>query len=362
MLSLFLYIQTKRIIYLYGGIMKNKSKYFIAASVTVLTALIIFNSQKSKAGALNGIILCRDIIVPALLPVLILSGAMARSDCAQVFEKLFGKIIQMLFHLPRTAAAPIIFGAIGGYPSGAVLTRQMLNDAMIDSEDAVRIMRFNVNPGIAFTITAVGSVYLKSTKSGVILYLICTAASLLLGIIQGLFFRSKRYYYNADTKRLGFDKAVISSVDDATKSILNMCAYIIFFSAVIKMFDFPKQAIAFLEITSGIFSNDTVIPFEYLCFFLSFAGLCIHFQIFSIARDFDMKYTDFFIHRLFAACLSYFPGKLYSFYFSQEMPVFSNVAQAIPQASQVNAGLSMVLLAGCVAIIFDIKNKKSKLI
>lgn len=342
--------------------MKEKGKYLAVVGLSALIVIIVLNNEKSKSGALCGIVLCRDIIVPALLPILILCGTMTRSDCAKVFEKLFGKITQTLFHLPRAATTPIIFGAIGGYPTGAVLTRQMLNDGLIDNEDAIRIMRFNVNPGIAFTITAVGSVYLKSTKSGVILYLICTAASLLLGIIQGLFFRKKRYYYHADIKRLDFGKAVISSVEDATKSILNMCAYIVFFSAIIQIFDLPKQALALLEITSGIFSNDAVIPFEYLCFFLSFAGFCIHFQIFSIVKSFDMKYGDFFIHRLLVALLSFFPGKLYSSFFEQQMPVFSNVAQTIPQASQVNSQLSIILLAGCVAIIFDIKNRKSKLI
>lgn len=342
--------------------MKKMGKYISTVGISVLTVLIIFNSEKSKSGAQDGIMLCRDIIVPALLPVLILCGAMTRSTCAQVFEKLFGRITQVLFHLPRVATMPIIFGAIGGYPTGAVLTRQMFCEGLIEQEDAVRIMRFNVNPGVAFTITAVGSVYLKSTKSGVILYLICTATSLLIGIIQGLRFRSKRYYYNAKIKRQDFSDAVISSVEDSTKSIMNMCAYIVFFSAVMQIFSFPRQILALLEITSGIFKSGMIIPFEYICVFLSFAGICLHFQIFSITKDFNMKYTDFFIHRMLAAIVSYFPGKLCSILFSQDTTVFSNVAQTIPQASQVNSGLSIVLLAGCIAIIFDIKNRKSKLI
>lgn len=340
-----------------------KSKSVIETIILcVLAFLVIFNSEKSKAGAINAIGLCRDIIIPSLLPIIIISNSITISKCSLVIEKLFGSLISKIFHLPKSAATPIILGAIGGYPTGAILTKELYESGCIEQEDAKRIMRFNINPGIAFTITAIGSVYLKSIKLGFIIYLICTISSFIAGAVEGIFYKNKKYYYKADTQRLDLSYAVVRSVEIATKSILIMCVYIILFSAILNIFGIKKEYIPLFEITSGIFGYGKAIPLEYLCFFLSFSGICIHLQINAITRAFDMKYYDLFLSRVIAASISYFLGKIYTLLCPQEAEVFSNISNAIPKASSVNSALSIVLLLGCIIIILDLKNKKSKLI
>lgn len=340
-----------------------KAKNYIEAIVLLLLgAAVIINSVDSKAGATSGVMLCRDIIIPSLLPILIISTAMTLSSCRIIFEKIFGKIIASAFHLPKTAAAPIIFGAICGYPSGAILTNQLYKNGLIDQEDANRIMRFNINPGVAFCITAVGSVYLKNQRSGAVIYLICTASSIIIGIIQGLFNKNKKYYYSPNKSHQDLQKAMISSIEASTKSILIMSVYIVFFSAIIKSFKLPAVVIPLFEIAGGIFKSATPIPLEYLCFFISFSGFCIHFQIFGIIKEFNMKYLDLFLSRLISSIISYFLGKAYTIFFPNEAEVFSNISQAIPQANSLNSKLSIVLLLSCIVIVLDVNNKKSKLI
>ena len=75
-----------------------------------------------------------------------------------------------------------------------------------------------------------------------------------------------------------------------------------------------------------------------------------------------MSYFDFFIHRLAGGLLSYFPGKLYTALFSPNEEVFSNISNITPKASEINNGLSVMLLVSCVIIIIDLNNKKSKLL
>lgn len=329
---------------------------------TTLIVLLIIFSSKAKTQAIEGMKMCVNIIVPSLLPVIILTNTLTKSECSTIFEHLF-KPFSKLLRLPSAAICAVIFGLIGGYPTGAVLTNELFEQGLISDNTARRLLRFNFCGGIAFIITAVGTIKLKSTKSGAIIYLTNIFSSLAICIIEGLFEKDESYK-NANTKikKTNFSTALINSVESSVRSIASMCGYIIFFSALSGLFTIPKTAMPMIEITNGILANGKAIPLEYLCFFLSFGGICIHFQLLGIIKKVNMSYFDFFIHRLAGGLLSYFPGKLYATLFSPNEEVFSNISNITPKASEINNGLSVMLLVSCVIIIIDLNSKKSKLL
>ena len=341
--------------------MKKVSENIKCIIMLFVVFAVISNSAVAKAGAIKGIKLSLDVIIPSLLSVLILTGTLSESNMKNIINKIFSPVSKYIFHLNYECASPIFFGLIGGYPAGAVLTNNAYNNGLITKEEAQKIMYFNVCPGVAFTINAVGSLYNDNGKTGIVLYLICVLSSVITGIIMGVFHKSQSNQ-NQDISYTRLGEAFAKSVIQTKDNLLVMSCYIIFFSTLANLLSIPDMLSPFIEITNGIFSSNKTIPFEYICFFLQFAGFCIHFQIMGIIKSFDMKYHKFLLGRVISALLCYFPGKILTESLAGNEEVFSNISYTIPKESEFGKGLGMLLLFGCVLIICDIKNKKSKLL
>lgn len=333
---------------------------FQSVGATALIILLIIFSKNAKTQAISGITMCLNIIIPSLLPILILTNALIKSECSTVFEFVF-KPIAKLLKLSPAAVCVVLFGLMGGYPTGAILTNELFEQGLISNATAKRLLRFNFCGGVAFIITAVGTIKLNSTQTGMMIYLSNVLSSVTICVAESIFEKNEAYE-NVKIEKMNFSQALINSVERSVKSIGIMCGYIIFFSALSGLFTIPKAIMPMIEITNGIFANDTAIPFEYLCFFLSFGGICIHFQLLGIIKKVNMNYFDFFIHRLAGGLLSYFPGKLYISLFAPNETVFANISEVTPKASEINSGLSFMLLISCVIIIIDLNSKKSKLL
>ena len=329
---------------------------FISIALCSAIALLICYSPVAKTGAIQGIQLCENTIIPALLPILILTNIIVKSKCSVIFEKLFGGITTKLFKLPKCCAPAILFGLIGGYPAGAVLTEALYNSSLIDNAAAKRMMRFNFSGGLAFIITAVGAMRYGSAKTGLMLYLSCTLPAILIGLFSALAVDKAPECDDIFRERLNFNEALTSSVDTAAKSIISMCAYIILFSSFCALVPIPSYITPVFEITNGL-CDGSLIPLDYAAFFLAFGGLCIHFQIMNYTRG----YWEFLIFRFINALLSYLIMHIYLAFNPTAQNVFSNISGATAKLTQANAGFGIIMIFGCAVIILDIENRKLKL-
>ncbi len=335
-----------------------KKQIFATLGLLGLIVLIILNSQKAKAGASAGWGLCENVIIPSLLPVLILTSIIISSNCSTLLEKTVGRLIGRLLGVSPAAAVAIILGLISGYPAGAVLTDKLYQNGRIDKDTACRIMKYNFSGGVAFTIMVVGRVCYGSGGIGALLYISNIISSVIIGIALGV--KSKKdYEWTDDTDRLSLSDAMTESVNSSVKSILLMCAYIILFSAFNGIISLPDYINPLLEITNGICGASHRLPLEYCAFFLAFGGFCIHFQLIGIINNFGMKYYEFLISRLAGALISFFTVRLITLAFPQYTDVFSAGAMPVSmQFTQVNTGLSIIMVLGCAVLVLDIENRK----
>lgn len=337
---------------------KDSTYSFILCSIIVI--FILF-SQQAKAGAKDGITLCENIIIPSLLPILILSNIIIKSRCAAVIEFIFAPIFEKLFKLPGCCAAPVILGLAGGYPTGAVLTKQLYNSNRIDEKTANRIMHFNFCGGVAFIICVVGGICYSNIKTGVLLYISNIISCVMICLFDAVFEKGSVRNKNTEKHYLALNDALVEAVNTTVNSLLIMCTYIILFSAVTGIVTLPEYMYPLLEITNGVCSGKTALPLEYCSLFIAFGGFCIHFQLLGILREMKIKYISFFIYRLAGGLLSFAVTKILLACFPQTASVFSNITQAAPKLSMVNTGLSLLMIIGCAVIIFEIENKKIKL-
>ena len=290
--------------------MKKTADAIITIILCGIICILIVFSTTSREGAKEGIELCENIIIPSLMPILIISNIIIKSKGRLVFDKAFGFIFEKVFRLPRCSAAAVILGLTCGYPAGAVLTSDLHKSGAITDNDAKRIMRFNLCGGAAFIITAVGTVTIGSTKTGVILFLINIIAALLTAFITSLFEKRMTKITNISNDFPLISDAVPDAVEAAIKSILNMSAYIILFSAASKIFSPPSSLMPLLEITDGICDTDKIPSLPYLAFFLSFGGLCIHLQLFGFLKQMKISYFDFLTHRMLCFIFTFSPKPL----------------------------------------------------
>ena len=335
-----------------------------AQSVGIFALIICFIvfSVRAKAQALEGMKLCLNVIVPTLLPILILTNTIIKSSSRVFLEAVFSPLARLL-RLPKCACCALILGLIGGYPTGAILTNELFNLHLIDNQTAKRLLRCSFCGGVAFIITAVGTIHLNSTKTGIIIYTVNVLSSIIICVADGIIHRST----NKSTQEYSigsqsFCNALINSIECSTKSVAVMCGCIVFFSAICGLVSIPPFAMPLIEITNGIFKFNGSISLPYLCFFLSFGGLCIHLQILNVIKSTGIGYIDFFVHRVVGGLISYFLGKGYILLFNPDTEVFSNISQITPRLNQINGSLSIILLASCIVIVVDLNNKKSKLI
>ncbi|MGN0522714.1 MAG: hypothetical protein ACI4IG_00405 [Eubacterium sp.] len=331
---------------------------FLSGTIIMLTAM----SGQVKQGAIQGINLCIEIIIPALLPILILTNMIMKSSGASFFESLFGWFVKGVLRLPKCASCAVLFGLVGGYPAGTVLTASLFEQGLINENEAKRIMSFNFCGGLAFIVTAVGEICLGSKHLGLIMYLSNILSALIIAVIAGLFGRKQSTITEVKQSYLSLSDAMVDAVDSTIDSILIMCAYIILFSACTSMITLPSFISPLLEITNGICINASRFTIPQCSAYLSFGGLCIHFQLLSFFKKMKINYIYFLVCRIISALLSYGITLLYFQIFPKSAQVFSNMSSGVTvSATQVNAGLSTIMIIGCAVLIFDIEGKKIKL-
>lgn len=328
---------------------------FLLACACVLIIL----SPGAKAGAKEGLALAQNTILPSLLPLLMIFMIIMKSKAGAVLTNLFGGIIYKTLKLPAAALPAVLFGLIGGYPTGAMLTQSLYRDGDISRSQAQRIMKFNVCGGAGFIITAVGTVTLSSQKAGLILFASNVLSSIIIAV--GTSFGQKRdgQLASGTAVPLPIGDAMCLSASEGMKSMLNLTAFIVLFSAFDGAISVPKLLEPIFEITNGICTGDTYTLPETSAF-LAFGGFCIHLQLLSSIKEFGMSYISFLVWRIVGAFLSYWICKGILLIFPQPKAVFSNVSETLAQPSIANAALSVLLILGCGVLVMDLHSRRRK--
>ncbi|MCM1285806.1 MAG: hypothetical protein NC213_05470 [Acetobacter sp.] len=336
-----------------------KAKIFDCVLLTVMlgTALVlILFSAEAKEGAVLGLALAENTIIPSLLPLLIIFLTIMKTGAGTVLSRIFGAVTVKIFNLPAVASSTLIFGLIGGYPTGALITNELLRNDNIDARQARRILRFNFCGGCGFIITAVGTITYGSISIGLILFASNVISAVVIGIL--LSFKEKRIeneYFSYD-EAVPFSEALSSSVSSAVSSVLSIAAYVIVFSALKSIVDIPNVLMPAAEITNGVCTEKFDLPL--LSAYLAFGGFCIHFQLLGIISKAGMKYADFLLFRVISALLSYGVTKIILLAFPIDKMVFANGSVQTVSFSSVNVTLSVLMIIGCFVLILDINSKR----
>ncbi|MBQ8741366.1 MAG: hypothetical protein IJY79_07455 [Clostridia bacterium] len=351
-------------------LLKNKIiKLILIIMASFLILLIIIFPDISSSGVSRGLLISANVIIPSLFPfmvcvlMIIKSGISIKNKYLQRLLKIsFGQNFNMFF--------VFILSMLGGYPVGARMINELYNKNAIDKKSADIMLMYCVNAGPAFIISAVGKGIFNSYKIGIVLLISHLVSSFIIAFICARHLRKSGNFNTINDINLpiNFSEKFVTSVADAASSILQICSFVIIFSAInayLEYFfaDIPiiRNIIFFTEVTSAVTKTNNIILVSFL---LGFSGLSIWCQIIAMTGKRKINFSLFAFGRLLhggiSSTISYFLIK----YFDIKISTYNNSVSFFADMLYGDISVSVSLLTMFLVLLTYIytKNNSGKII
>ncbi len=298
-------------------------------------ALVLWPGE-AMAAMKEGLALCGNVIVPSLFPFFILSSLVVELGMSRYLGALFQPLMAPLFRVNGACASAVALGFVGGYPVGARTAITLYENGQCSKTEAERLLAFCNNSGPAFILGVVGAGIFGSGRMGLLLYLVHILASLLVGLLF-------RFYRPGEGPRRGcrpgaqfqtarFSLAFTRSVTGAMSATLNICAFVLCFTVLIRLLALSgalsgaarllalvleplglsqlwagRLITGLLEVSSGV-SSLTDGPLSgrlsMAAFMLGWAGLSVHCQVLAFLGDSGLSMGTYLTGKLLHGLLS----------------------------------------------------------
>ena len=211
---------------------------FLGLALLCATLSLMLYPQDSMSAAREGLKLCYNVIIPSLCPFFVLSALVVDLGLAGYIGRALEGFMRPLFNVPGACASAFVLGFVGGYPVGARTALSLYQKGMCTKTEAERLLSFCNNSGPAFILGVVGAGVFASSRVGVLLYLAHAAASICVGLFLRFYRRGKkgreaRVSPKFEAER--FTTAFTGAVKNSFLSTLNICAFVVFFTVVIRL-------------------------------------------------------------------------------------------------------------------------------
>ena len=338
----------------------TRAKYrdlILAAALLCAAIGLLVYPQQSMQAARQGLELCANVIIPSLFPFFVLSSLVVELGMAGWLGRALERVMQPLFRINGAGAGALVLGFVGGYPVGAQTAISLYQKGLCSRVETERLLAFCNNSGPAFILGVVGAGIFGSSRIGLLLYLTHMAASLLVGLAFRFYGRTDPAPARArpvPIHTVRFSRAFTDSVRGAASSIVNICAFVILFSVVIRLLVLcgamdaaagllvplgldeqtaRRLLTGLVELSSGVAGlsgPDFVaqgIPLA--AFLLGWAGLSVHCQVLSFLSDSDLHIRTYLVGKLLHGGISAALTLLLTRLFPLPLPVSGYLAQQV---------------------------------
>lgn len=277
-----------------------------------------------------GFDLWKNSIVPSLFPFFILSDFLIYFNFVEIISEFFRPFMQKFFRMRGVNAFILTMSMLSGCPSNAKYTQTLLEQNQITEKEATKVLRFSHFSSPLFIFGTVATIFLDQPKVGIFILLLHYLGNFFIGFI----FRKdvvplnqektsrKEVFFNLAKKKkekfgIFFTRIIQKNVQTLLTILGTITTFLVFTTLLNQVFQFPPilhsifQGI--LEMTQGLKSIGLLsISLKWKVtlsiFILSFGGLSVHMQMFSILNE-KVKYTPFLfsriLHAFFSSILSY---------------------------------------------------------
>lgn len=282
--------------------------------------LILKNTEIAIEYMHRGLLLCAKTVIPSLFPFMVLSELIVSGG---IGERLFQRItrpLQFLFGIPAAGGRAVLLGMLCGFPIGARCAIGALERGELSRTEAERVICLSSLPSSAFLISAVGVSLWGNRRFGLALYACVLVSNAIVGIL----------FHAISPKQAHLSPAVASiappqgvrlftdAVRSSTKSILLICAYVVFFSALVGTLGItlgslhlPSHLTTLLfcvfEMSGGMSQASALGNVTQAALLSAFAagwsGLSVHCQLISLCDGHGLSYRSYFLAKLLQSLL-----------------------------------------------------------
>ncbi len=341
-----------------------KNRFYIFLSGIFVFMLIFLFSEEFLTGFSAGLSNCANVVIPSLFPFLAASSLAGSGELPPVIKRISEPLTRHFFRLPADCLPAIILGQLGGYLSGASAARALYSSGILSRSQAQKLVLFCINSGVGFSVNAVGNALLSSRESGKILLLSLCISSVMTGFFIRFIPDSGEKEIKIQKENITFSSALVSSVHSSSHAMLNCCGFVCLFSgissvlsSIIKKRSAVLFAACLLEVTSGCAAVAGKTSMPVIAAVCAFGGLCVHMQIFSLARDIGIKIPVFYLFRLLHSALAYASCRIILHFHPIEEQVMVSVSENI-QLWSFSAPAAVSLMFMCALLILDLDNNK----
>ncbi|OOB78273.1 MAG: hypothetical protein ATN34_04630 [Epulopiscium sp. Nele67-Bin002] len=231
--------------------------------ILLLMAYTLIEPQVSINGATAGLLLWFNKVLPTLLPFIILSQLLFKLGLIFKLEQYIGKFSNAVFGVSGSSLITFVLGSIGGSPTGAKLTNQLLQQPNISTLEAQKTLCFSNNTGPLFIIGTVGTLMLQDVRLGYFLVIVHILSALIILVLSRFYSTYSPVTVNSSNKEYSQSPAFVTAFTDSVQggmdTIVYVGGFIIFFSMLISIIKNLALFNALVASLSNMLGMDTII-------------------------------------------------------------------------------------------------------
>ena len=259
-----------------------------------------------------------NTLIPSMFPFFVISDILINYNVDDYIPKFIINIIKKSFNISKNGSSIFLLSLISGFPAGARNIKNYYNKGLINIDEANHLILFTHFSNPIFIMSTVAILFLNNIKYGYIILISHYLGNFIIGIL----IRNKSTIDNKNyTKEKcicqNFSKTLITSIKSSIDTLLlilgTLTSFLIVSSFIIEFFNFPLYEgtiiKGILEITMGLkelslLNISDIYKVVISVMFISFGGLSVHLQVISQIVDTDIKYSNFFVARIYHAIIS----------------------------------------------------------
>ena len=258
--------------------------------------------------------ICINNLFPSIIPFMILSNIFVSFNFIEPICDTIGVVINKVFKVNKYCAFACLFSMFTGAPSNAKYLNDLYTNKLITTYDISKCIRFCHYNNPIFILSTIGVNFLNNKKIGIIILISHILGSFIIGIFNKKDFNT--YNIKVSKKKKRFINVLNESIIDTTNNLILILGVITVWLIITTLINNIvninynyKFIYGFFEITQGLkyisLSNFSIIFKAVVSTFLiSFGGLSIHMQVFSILDNKKIKYIPYLISRIIHGIIS----------------------------------------------------------
>lgn len=278
--------------------------------LTFILIIFLLNINIVLSSVTDASVIFYTKIFVSVFPFIILSNILIYFNYHLFLNKIFKKPLNKLFNISSSSII-FILSILSSMPSNSVYTKNLLDNKLININEANKILTFTYFPSISFMIGTIGYKMFNNIKIGIILLL----SNYIYNILIGIYLRKDKINFTLENEnsinKTSFFDMLTNTILNAFKTCAiilgNLIIFIIIINILNKYLNINNTLLSILsgllELTTGsnmlsLLDININLKIALTSLIINFSGLSILFQSKSILNDYNINIKRILIIKL----------------------------------------------------------------